>query len=65
MTHLHNQGQKSNITYSNSSLKLWLVKKYAIELISVKGYKQHIAFLMAKTLKDIRYSLRFPKVFPQ
>ena len=63
-THPYNYGQKRTITYSNSSLKLRIVRKYVIELIPVKSYKKSLIFLMVKTLKDIRNHCRkLAKVF--
>ena len=37
------------VTYSNSSLK-WTERKYAIDLIPVKTYKEYFAFLVTLTL---------------
>ena len=54
------------VTYSKSSLKLWIERKYATELIPVKSYKKGLAVLVAKTLKNIRnHSLKLAKVFSQ
>ena len=53
------------VTFSNSSLKLWTERKYAIELIPVKSSKSDPVFLVANTPKDIRnHSLKLAKVFP-
>ena len=50
------------VTSSNSSLKLWTDRKYAIELIPVKS----IVFLEWNTLKDItNHSLKLQKVSSQ
>ena len=43
-----------NVTYSNSSLMVWIERKYAIDSIPVKSYKKGFAFLV--TLK-----LSFPE----
>ena len=52
------------VTYSNSSLKLWKERKYAIELITVKNYNNGLVFLMAKTLTNIsNHSLKLAIVF--
>ena len=32
------------VTYSNSSLKLWIKRKYTIKLIPVENYKKATAF---------------------
>ena len=46
--------------------KLWIVRKYAIELIPVKSYEKGLGFCVAKTLRDIRNnSLKLAKVFSQ
>ena len=51
-------------TYSKSSLKLWIERKYATELIPLKSYKKGLAFLV--TLKYFRnHSLKLVKVFSQ
>ena len=43
--------KSKKVTYSNSSLKLWIDRNYTIELISLKSYKEGLVFLVAKTLK--------------
>ena len=40
------------VIYSNSSLKLWKERKYAIEQILMKSYKNFLVFLVARSLKD-------------
>ena len=47
-----NKGKQ--VTYSNSSFKLWIERKYAIELIPVKIYKKYLVFLVKKTPKVIK-----------
>ena len=55
--------KNKKVTHSNSLLKLWTERRYAIELIPVKSYKKGPVFPMTKTLKDIRsYSLKLEKV---
>ena len=52
--------------YHNSSVKLWILRKYAIELISKESYKKGLLLLVLKTLKDItNHSLKLAKVFSQ
>ena len=54
------------VTYSNSSLNLWIERKYAIELIPVKSYKKCLIFLAAKTLNNTtNHSLKLAKTFSQ
>ena len=54
------------VTYSNSSIKLRIMRKYAVELIPVKSYKKGLVFLVVKTPKDIRnHSLKLANVFLQ
>ena len=51
------------VTYSNSSIKLQKERKYAIELIPVKNYKEG---LMAKRVKNItNHFLKLTKVSSQ
>ena len=71
-TDLYNLALKRTITYSNLSLKLLILRKYAFELIPVKCYKKSLVFLMAKTSEirkktsEIRnYSLKLANVFSQ
>ena len=53
------------VTYSNSTLELWTERKYTIELIQVKSCKKGLAFLVAKTPKEIRnHFLKLAKVLP-
>ena len=42
-----------NITYSNSSLKIWKEREYAAELIPVKSYKSGLIFLVVIAATDI------------
>ena len=42
--------KSKKVIYSNSSLKVWLERKYAIDLIPVKGYKKGFVFLVTLTL---------------
>ena len=52
--------QDKKVTYSNSSLKLTIEKKYVIELIRVESY----VFFVAKRLRDLtNHSLKVAKVF--
>ena len=53
------------LTYSNSSLELWIETKYDIDLIPVESYKKDSGFLMAMTLKDIANDHLKLKVFLQ
>ena len=53
------------LTYSNSSLELWIETKYGIDLIPVESYKKDFGFLMAMTLKDIANDHLKLKVFLQ
>ena len=54
--------QDKKVTYSNSSLKLRIEKKYVIELILVESY----VFFVAKRLRDLtNHSLKVAKVFSQ
>ena len=54
------------VTYSKSSLKLWMGRKYAIKVILVKSYKKILLFFLTKTLKDIRNdSLKLAKGLSQ
>ena len=47
-----------------SSLKLWIDRKFAIYLITVKSYKIDFVFLLAATIKDItNHSLKLAMVF--
>ena len=47
-------------------MKLWIVTKYAIELVTVKSYKKDLVFFVAKTLKYIKYhSQKLAKLFSQ
>ena len=46
-------------TYSNSSLKLWIERKYATDLIQVKSQKKGFVFLVSSDTK--RYHKSFPK----
>ena len=39
------------VTYYNSSLKLWLERKYTIELMLVKNWRKGLVFLVAKRIK--------------
>ena len=49
---------------TNSSLKLWIERKYAIELIPVKIYKKGLVFLVARALKDMtNHSVKLLKLF--
>ena len=41
------------VTYSNSSIKLWIDRKYATDLMLVEIYKKRFVFLVTATLKDI------------
>ena len=43
-----------NITYSNSSLKIWKEREYATELIPVKSYKSGLIYLVVITATDIQ-----------
>ena len=43
--------KEKKLTYSNSTLKLWKDRKYAIELIPVESYKKILVYLVAKTVK--------------
>ena len=40
------------VIYSNSSLKRWKDRKYAIELIPAKSYKERLVFFVARTPQD-------------
>lgn len=40
-----------NVTYCNSSVKLWLERKYNIKLIPFETYKDGLVFLVAKAIK--------------
>ena len=54
------------VTYSNSSLKLWKGRKYAISLLSVKKYKKNLIFFVTKTLNNIaNYLLELTKMCSQ
>ena len=54
------------VTYSNSSLKLWKERKYAISIILAKKYKKGLTFLVAKTVKDItNHLLKLAKLCSQ
>ena len=58
--------KNEKVIYSNSSPKLWIDRKYAINLIPVKSYKKGFVFLWTMTLKDItNQSLKLVKVFSQ
>ena len=47
-----------------SSPKLWIDRKFAIYLITVKSFKKDFVFLLAATLKDItNHSLKLAMVF--
>ena len=39
------------VTYYNSSLKLWLERKYTIELMLMKNWRKGLVFLVAKRIK--------------
>ena len=49
------------VTYSNSSFKVWIERKYVIHLIPVKSYKKD--FVSCDT--DTNHSLKLAKVFSQ
>ena len=49
--------KKKNVTHSNSSLKVWKHRKYAIESVPVKIDKENLIFLIIKTVKDIKNHL--------
>ena len=64
MNHPTNKDKK--VTYSNSSPKTMIWRKYAIKLIPVKSYKKDLVFLVPKTLNHvINHFLRLAKVFSQ
>ena len=56
---------RKNLT-SNSPLKLWIVRKYAIESILVKSYNKCLVFLVVNTLKQrcFHNSLSYFKQMP-
>ena len=41
-----------NVTFSNSSLTVWIERKYDIDLISVKSYKKDFVFKLAKVFSQ-------------
>ena len=43
------------ITSSNTSLKLWIEKKYALDIIPTKNYKKRFVFFVTVTIKDITH----------
>ena len=44
--------QDKNVTYFNSSLKVWIERKHAIDFISVKNYMKGLVFKLAKELSQ-------------
>ena len=41
-----------NVTFSNSSLTVWIERNYDIDLISVKSYKKDFVFKLAKVFSQ-------------
>ena len=52
MTHTYITKDKK-VTYSNLSLKLSKMRKYVIELISVKSYKRGLIFPVVSVISQI------------
>ena len=59
MTHPYIAGGQK-VSYSNSSLKLWIERKYAIKLILVKNYKRATVFASYSKVAG-RYQKSFSK----
>ena len=41
--------KNDKITYSNSSLKVWIERKHAIDVMPVKSYKKGFVFFVTLT----------------